>query len=251
MQTERRSECRSDTQYKVMLSGYYWAYEQMNRLVSVDRVLDAACGSGYGSFYLAKEGKKVIGIDISKNAIKKCRKKYNHDNLKFLEMNCSNIVFNDNAFDAVVSQDTIEHVKDDKKFLSEIKRVLKPGGIAIIFTPHSPQHNNKPSNIYHLREYSQESFCELLRGYFSHIELYGRKLSVDLLKLEDDLNSVRQYDKLGIRRVIPRFLRHSMANLIARFKGDKKLESVNIEDIEYFSGVEGSSVLIAVCKNNE
>lgn len=149
-------------------------------------------------------------------------------------MDCTDLKFDDGIFDAVVSQDTIEHVQDDRKFLSEIKRVLKDNGTCIMFTPNSPQHNQKPENIYHLREYSKDSFYELLSNHFCDITFYGKKLSKDLVKLESDLDRVRRYGPCGIRKIIPTKIRHIIGNIILKSKGNKRLENITCQEIEYF-----------------
>lgn len=245
---ERKEECNTDTQYKVMLSGYHWCTEQLRNIAGYI-ILDAACGTGYGSFYLAQKALKVSGIDRDEDAIKFARSRYKKSNLRYLQMDCTKLGFSDHTFDAIISQDTIEHIQDDKKFLSEVRRVLKSQGTFIVFTPYSQQHTEKPDNIYHLREYSKGTFEELLTNYFSDIKFYGRRLSPELAKLERDLNEVRRYDKFGIRRIIPRGIRHLLGNLLAKVKRDITLKDVSCHHIEYFDGVEGTSTLIAICKN--
>ena len=245
---ERRTECDTDTQYKVMLSGYRWSAGQIANIADCI-ILDVACGTGYGSYYISDKAKKVIGIDVSSKAIDFCKKKYKRDNLIFLQMDCTDLKFDDNTFDIVISQDTIEHVQEDKKVLSEVKRILRHNGTFIVFTPHSQRHNEKPANVHHIREYSKDSFEELITNYFSEIRFYGRRLSKELAKLESDLNKIRRYDKFGIRRIVPRSIRHLFGNLIAKVKGDITLKDVSCSHIEYFDGVEDSSALIATCKN--
>ena len=246
--SERVFECKTDTQYKVMLSGYHWCAGQIKSIAD-SAILDAACGTGYGSYYLSGKAKKVIGIDASLKVIALCKKKYKRDNLLFRQMDCAELQFEAASFDAVVSQDTIEHIKDDRRFLSGIKRVLKPNGVFIVFTPNSKEHNENPENIYHVREYSKESLKALLSDYFSNIKFYGKRLSKEWAKLEKDLAKVRSYDRLGIRKMIPRHLRHVIGSLIAKAKGDKTLEDVSVEEVEYFEGFGDTSTLIAVCAN--
>ena len=244
---ERTTVCETNTKYKLMFSGYCWSTGQIKN-ISECRILDAACGTGYGSYYLSERAKEVIGIDNSPKAIAFCRKKYNRKNLTFMQMNCIDLKFNDGYFDAVVTLDTIEHVSDDRRFLSEIRRVLKNNGICIISTPNSPKHNQKPDNTYHLREYSKDSLDGLISDYFRNVTYYGRKLSEELIKLENDLNKVRRYDLLDFRFLIPRRIRHLMADFIARVNRDRLLEEISINDIEYFAGTHESLTLIAICR---
>jgi len=246
---ERTPDCETNTHYKVMLSGYKWALSMIPG-AGGKRVLDCACGRGYGSFYLASGARKVDGVDISPEAVVYCRNRYKRENLDFEVMDASSLRFADGTFDAVVSQDTIEHVEDDAKFLAEISRVLKDDGVFVVFTPHSPVHNEKPANIYHLREYSQESFRELAGRYFGKVQLYGRSLSPALRGLEDSLGGLRSADPLGLRRIIPVRARHWIASLFAKLKGLKTLEEVTADDIEYSEGLGDSPTIIAVCRKN-
>jgi SAM-dependent methyltransferase len=229
-----------------MLSGYKWALSIIPG-ASGKRILDCACGRGYGSFLLAGGARKVDGVDISADAVAYCREKYKKDNLAFEVMDAAALRFEDRSFDAVVSQDTIEHVQDDARFLAEIARVLKDDGIFIVFTPNSPVHNNRPENIFHLREYSPASFLELAGRYFGSIEYYGRRLSPALLGLENGLSEVRSLDPLGLRRFLPVAVRHFAAGIVARLKGLKTPMEITTEDMEYVKDLPGSPTIIAVC----
>lgn len=249
MNSERTESCTTNTQYKVMLSGYQWAMDEIIKDINNCIILDAACGMGYGSFCLAQQAKKVMGIDISPKVIRFCKKRYKRDNLDFFRMDCTDLKFNDHTFDVVISQDTIEHIKDDARFLSEVKRILRPKGLFIVFTPHSQEHNLAPGNIYHVREYSKESFQELITQYFPKVEFYGRRLSPELEKLESDLNKIRKYDRWGLRKIIPRNIRHWLGNLIAKLNNDISLDNVSCSHVEYFHGVESSPTIIGVCSN--
>jgi SAM-dependent methyltransferase len=247
IQDERLDACKTNTQYIAMLSGYDWARKQLGETGSMN-ILDNACGSGYGSNYLSGFAGKVTGIDISEAAISICKNDYHKDNLSFYRMDGAKLSFVDNCFDAVISQDTLEHVEADGAFISEIHRVLKPGGKLVIFTPYSPVHNPKPKNIYHVREYSRDTFLTLLNSRFNDVRIYGRILGKELSALEDNLASVRKYDTLGLRALVPRAVRHIIANIIAKVKGNISLDEVSFEHIEY-TDVLGDKVttMVAVC----
>jgi ubiquinone/menaquinone biosynthesis C-methylase UbiE len=232
IQDERTDECPTNTQFKVMLSGYQWACKQLGNIGELS-VLDNACGSGYGSDYLSNFAKTVTGIDISEITINKCKTKYRRNNLNFRIMDGTKLAFQDNSFDAVISQDTIEHVQNDQLFLSEIGRVLKPGGKLVIFTPFSLSDNKNPKNKYHIREYSKAAFNDLLSRNLKVINMYGRSLGPELKDLEDDLTSIRKLDKYGIRDYIPRPARHFIASIFAKLKGDIALDSISLEHVRY------------------
>lgn len=244
---ERTEEDLGSTNYRVMLSGYKWALSLLSPAAGKE-VLDCACGRGYGAFYLAGFVGKVSGVDISAQTIEYCRKRYVRANLEFLTADAAILPFADSRFDAIISQDTMEHVRDEKGFLSEMRRVLKPGGTLFIFTPHSRKHNDKPQNIFHLREYSRESLGVLLAGYFADVRYYGKQLSGDLAALEATLSDVRAMDALGIRRVIPRPVRHFIGEVVAFLCGRKLISRITEEDVHFVENPAESLTLVAVCR---
>ena len=142
-----------------------------------DKVLDIACGYGYGSALLSERAAYVIGGDYSTQVIETAKKNYFKDNLSFKTEDITSISFPNNSFDVVVSIETICHV-DENLCLSELKRILKPGGILII-SSHQNLHGHIPIVPWHLQEYSLEEFKLVLTKYnFEIIKIYGEKLGV-------------------------------------------------------------------------
>ncbi len=156
-----------------MLVNEHWLrYRFAGQFVENKIVLDIACGSGYGSHYLATKGaREVIGGDIDRKTIERNRKKYECDNLKFQEANGLSLIFADNYFDIVVSLETLEHFSenDQKRYLKELKRVLKPGGLLILSTPNSEFSIRK--NPFHLKELNREELENTLKEEFRNIEI--------------------------------------------------------------------------------
>lgn len=114
--------------------------EEIARFTRKDIILDAGCGSGNVSFYLAKKVKKVIGLDSKNSSIVFARKrltKIKDKNLSFQKCDLKNIPFKDNYFSKAILFEVIEHLNknDYKAILSEIYRTLKPGGFLYITTP--------------------------------------------------------------------------------------------------------------------
>lgn len=146
-------------------------------------VVSIACGSGYGEYLLATDGmaKKVIGIDYSKEAIEYAKENYKSNNLLFFQRDALDNRLDDLAADLIISLETIEHIKQDKKLLKEFFRILKPGGILILSTPNKAfSYRNlfsiKPINNYHIREYRRKKIFKLLSGHFENIEFFGQKI---------------------------------------------------------------------------
>lgn len=244
---ERTEEDEGNTKFHFMFSGYKWALSMISG-PEEKVLLDCACGRGYGSHYLAGFAKKVTGVDVSAEAIDYCKRTYKRPNLDYFCADASRLPFPDEAFDAVISQDTIEHVRDDAAFLSELRRVLRPGGSAFIFTPHSAVHNEKPENPFHLREYSRGSLNELLKAYFTDVRYFGKRLSPQLAALEATLSKVRGRDQLNLRRFVPRRLRHFIGDIIARISGKKPISSITEDDVDFVEDPDESLTLIAVCR---
>jgi SAM-dependent methyltransferase len=81
--------------------------------------------------------------------------------------------------DLVVSFETIEHVADAWALVDEIRRVLKPGGLLVLSTPNrafGPAERHT-ANPFHVREFTADELCALLRSAFSDVRLYGQRPS--------------------------------------------------------------------------
>lgn len=155
-------------------------YEFASQLTQGKRVLDAACGTGYGADILSKYAQEVHAIDISDDAIKYAQDNYKKENLNFKVADIENLPFKDNYFDIVVSFETIEHVNKEKQknFLSEIKRVLKDDGILIMSTPNREIYDEKGINNFHVSEFSVKEFKDFLGNKFKKIEMFNQKFEV-------------------------------------------------------------------------
>jgi len=99
------------------------------------KILDIGCGDGVLTFWLAQKGAAAKGIDTSALAIQLAQGKKETAGIEFVEGSAYDLPWQDGEFDAVVSSDVIEHVRDPGQFLSEANRVLKIGGVAVISTP--------------------------------------------------------------------------------------------------------------------
>ena len=121
-------------------------------------VLDIGCGTGYGTIMLFQHGCKVIGADLDEKIINVARNKWNYD--AFVKANVLELPFPSASFDAVVSFETIEHVRKGELFNAEILRVLRPGGIFICSTP-NVLYTSHPK--YHLKEYRADELIRITK----------------------------------------------------------------------------------------
>ena len=157
----------------------FWEHVERYRFASGyivgKRVLDVACGEGYGSAALRRAGaSQVIGVDIAPEVCEHARTKYG---LEVRLGNAQALPIDDASVDVVVSFETIEHVPDPRKFLEECARVLAPGGILILSTPNRPVYSSALNhNPFHHQEFDRKEFLDLLQSKFRDIQLYGQTL---------------------------------------------------------------------------
>lgn len=141
------------------------------------RVLDIACGEGYGSAMLAQVAAETVGVDIDPATVDHANRIYARAGLSFTVGSCDEIPAKRHAFDVVVSFETIEHIEDHARFLREVRRVLRPGGLFICSTPDTTVYlSGKPRNPYHLKELSADEFESLLSKRFEHTAHFGQRL---------------------------------------------------------------------------
>lgn len=134
-------------------------------------VVDMACGSGYGSAWLAEHANSVVGIDISEEAISYAKEHYMKNNLIFLQKNILE-VNGDAKADVVVSFETIEHIDDEIAYFSAVKSVLKENGVFVVSTPVSLADGQSSVNQYHINEYTVERFKNTLESHFNTVIWY-------------------------------------------------------------------------------
>ena len=173
--------------YLASLASAQISYEHWHRYMFASyftkncNVLDIACGEGYGSAYLSKNAKEVIGVDISPETVEWAKKTYINHNLKFITGSCEMIpVDGKNIFDVIVSFETIEHIGEIQQFhfLEEVKRLLKPNGLFIVSTPNKAVYSdlNSYTNAFHIKEFYKEQFDKFLSRFFKSIALGGQKI---------------------------------------------------------------------------
>ncbi|MEO7199427.1 MAG: class I SAM-dependent methyltransferase, partial [Dokdonella sp.] len=137
------------------------------------RVLDAACGEGYGSNLLAGVAAEVVGVDISAEAISHARARYQRDNLSFATGDAAALTFSDQRFDLIVSFETLEHLYEQEALVAGFARMLAPSGVLLISSPDKRTYSEIAGfrNEFHVRELYREELMSLLGGHFPHIRL--------------------------------------------------------------------------------
>ena len=162
-------------------------YAIATELVKDKVVLDIASGEGYGSHLLSFFSKKVIGVDISSEAISHASIKYRTDNLEFRQGSADKIPVSENSIDVVVSFETIEHHDRHEEMLSEIKRVLKPNGVLVISSPDKLNYSDVPkyTNPFHVKELYRNDFMNLMKKFFAYTTFFNQKSVVGSLIIPD------------------------------------------------------------------
>lgn len=169
----------------------YWfrrhlaVYDWIAGRIAGKRVIDMACGEGYGSEWLARRALQVVAVDANPEAHEHARLRYVRANLRF-ERGLVETYGEPGAFDAVVFLQTIEHVHDPVAVLEHMRGLLAPGGTAYISTPNvltlAPPGAERSGNPWHLTEYRADEFRALCASVFGSVELLGlfhaRKLRI-------------------------------------------------------------------------
>ena len=140
------------------------------------QVLDIACGVGYGTDILLKESKvidSILGVDIDKESIDYAREHYSNPKTKYLVKDVLSPFLSDEIglFDTVISFETIEHLKNDVMFVQNLHKMLKPNGTLVISTPFGRGRGIPCSNPFHIHQYKEEEFADLLKG-FGEVDMY-------------------------------------------------------------------------------
>lgn len=146
------------------------------------RVLDLACGSGYGTQFIAKKKKRdvddVIGLDANEEAVKYARSRYYHPNVDYY---CENAVDTLLAkkygtFDTIVSFETLEHIEDEKQFLFNLYELLSPGGTILLSTPFGNGRGMECGSPFHVHQLTIREFYHLFNGYpYDKVEYYFQR----------------------------------------------------------------------------
>jgi len=160
------------------------AYEHWHRYawalpwIKGQDVLDVASGEGYGSHLISQEAKSVVGVDIDVKTIEHAREKYNRDNLSFQVGDVLNLPVEDSRFDVVVCFETIEHLADHPRLMTELKRVLKPDGLLLMSSPDKSSYSDQTGydNPFHVKELYREELDQLLATHFKAHRMWAQRL---------------------------------------------------------------------------
>jgi ubiquinone/menaquinone biosynthesis C-methylase UbiE len=158
------------------LARYLFAKHFIARMPAPAAVLDAGCGSGYGSAELAKTGASVTGADVSGEAVAWAREHFGAQGIRFVEAPCESLPFEPESFDLITAFEVIEHLERWRELLTEANRVLKPGGVLLVSTPNRDYYTESRGeagpNPFHVHEFNYPEFQEALNAVFPHVRVW-------------------------------------------------------------------------------
>jgi SAM-dependent methyltransferase len=201
-------------------------------------VLDAGCGVGYGSAYLAESATRVVGVDRDAEAIAYARDRYGAPNVEFVVGDLVELPNAAASFDVVCAFEVVEHLTEPDRFVSEARRVLGDDGVLIVSTPVAERAGATPENPFHEHEFTSHELEALVRSAFGSVQLYGQR------RLQTARHrALQRLDVLGVRKRLP-FLRP----LGRAVTGTPPMADLSSGDVEIGRDLAGATELVAVCR---
>lgn len=209
------------------------AYVVASQMVS-GRVLEIGTGTGYGAEIIAPFAEHFTTVDKTRSE----ELGVLPASVEFVEAKVPPLPFADNTFDYVVSFQVIEHIRNDRAFVAEVLRVLKPGGKFIVSTPNKPMSLTR--NPWHVREYTASEFGALLAA-FSDVVARGvegnERVWEYYTKNSESVSRIMRFDVLRMQWWLPRWLLQIPYDILNRLNRRKLLsanrsltEGIKMED---------------------
>ncbi|MGG2395639.1 class I SAM-dependent methyltransferase [Pseudomonas sp. SH1-B] len=192
-------------------------YEFASTALQGARVLDMACGCGYGSALMAERhpDKQITGIDIDPQAIAYAQAHYQLPNLRYLCANAES--FSDaEGFDSIVSLETIEHLPDPVRLVENLARLLAKGGRIIASVPTTPTLDGNP---HHLHDFSPRSFRTLFNRHGLHPQVQFEQIQrweFSGLFKKSEQKEVREHRSEGVGNAVLAYYRQHPLYLLKR-----------------------------------
>ena len=185
-------------------------------------VLEVGCGEGRGVELLMHKSSAFTAVDKLEEPLQKLR--FRFPSGKFIRMDLPPLSgLEENAFDCVVSFQVIEHIQNDRFFLSEINRVLKPGGVALITTPNRSMSLSR--NPWHIREYLANELKTLASGIFKEVEMKGIAGNEKVMHYHEEnrksVNRIMRWDFLNLQYRLPAWMLRTPYELLNRMNRNK------------------------------
>ncbi|HZY81092.1 MAG TPA: class I SAM-dependent methyltransferase [Cyclobacteriaceae bacterium] len=218
-------------------------------------VLEVGCGEGRGIDLVLPRAKSYSAIDKIANVIDELKIKYPTG--KFHSGNIPPLSpFASDTFNVVITFQVLEHIEDDVKFLKEIHRVLKPGGLAIITTPNRPMSLSR--NPWHIREYTGKELGDLCSKIFSKVRVNGisgnEKVMEYYQRNKEAVNRIMRWDFLKLQYWLPASLLRIPYEILnrrnrnsLRSAADELVLSIKHDDYKTVESAENALDLLVFC----
>jgi ubiquinone/menaquinone biosynthesis C-methylase UbiE len=230
---------------------HWHRYAFARRFAEGRRVLDAACGEGYGTALLASVAANVVGVDIDIATIEHARATYGESaRQRFIAAACTGFPMPSASIDLVVSFETIEHLsaEEQRQMLSEFARVMKPEGVLVLSSPNKPLYNHARAgaNPYHVAELDRDALSRLLSRQFPAQRWFAQRVAFwSTLWKEGDRKAgepLRAEAMLGnASEVVPCATPEAMYFVVVAARSDAALPQVDAE-LSLFTDAAGSAL---------
>jgi SAM-dependent methyltransferase len=189
-------------------------YQFAARHVQPGRLLDIACGSGYGTALLADANPHVecVGVDLSFEAIQHARQHYARSNVDFVVMDAMRFGDQPNEtgrFDTIVTLETIEHLPQPGEFVARLTSLARPGGRIVASVPVTP---SVDANPHHVTDFTASSIRKLFQAH-GMIELDSFRQVQPFVPL-----AVLSRRELRAKDIRPNLVRYYLTNPLAVLK---------------------------------
>lgn len=220
------------------------------RYLDDGKTLDLGCGIGHSYELLAP--RETVGVDLDAASLAE-------QDRETVVADMRDLPIPDDEFGNVIASHSIEHVPDPERVLSEVTRVLAPGGVAVLITPNRLTFGMPDEIIdpYHFIEYDPDELRELCTPWFDTVEVHGVFGSPRHLELVEEerekLRRLLRRDPLRIRRLVPRAVRQRLYDhrLSAERLNDydPRADAITVDDFDLRAeGLEAALDLVAVCR---
>jgi 2-polyprenyl-3-methyl-5-hydroxy-6-metoxy-1,4-benzoquinol methylase len=155
-------EMRETVVLRTTFADHLRRYRLAQRYAVRRSVLDAACGSGYGSAMLQRvSGRPVVGVDYRIEALRYAHQRYGRPGVRFVQADLDWFDWPYGAFEAVVSLETVEHLRKPRDFIRRVHERLPSGGVFAVSTPVTPTLAGDP---WHRHEWTEAEVRAMVTG---------------------------------------------------------------------------------------